>query len=154
MERNAAKGLYFPTISLNAGYVHFNNDLKMDVDLGPLKTSLTPLGQISPAIGSALQGFPSSMSQTLQKEDLFVFGASALWPIYSGGKISAVNKAASIKTDIAKAMLAFGIPFLIKEIPARKKRAMSDGLKCIESATSIGLVQTGGSPEFPIFSQK
>ena len=58
------------------------------------------------------------------------------------------------KAQIAKAMLTFGIPFLAKEIPARKKRAVQDGGKCIESADKIGLKQSGGSPEFPIFSQK
>ena len=46
------------------------------------------------------------------------------------------------------------IPFLAKEIPARKQRAMLDGRKCIDSAAQIGLKQSGGSMEFPIFSQK
>ena len=50
-------------------------------------------------------------------------------------------------------MLSFGIPFLLKEIPDRKKRARNDGLKCIKSAESIGLKHTGGTPEFPIFSK-
>ena len=58
------------------------------------------------------------------------------------------------KAKIVGAMLAFGIPFLIKEIPARKRRAMSDGRKCIDSAAKIGLVPSGGSPEYPIFSPK
>jgi hypothetical protein len=58
------------------------------------------------------------------------------------------------KAQIAKAMLTFGVPFLMKEIPARKQRAVSDGCKCIDSAAHIGLQQSGGSPEFPIFSQK
>ena len=58
------------------------------------------------------------------------------------------------KTDLIKGMLSFGIPFLLKEIPNRKKRACNDGLKCIESANKIGLVQSGGTPEFPIFSKR
>jgi glycosyltransferase involved in cell wall biosynthesis len=58
------------------------------------------------------------------------------------------------KAKIVKAMLNFGVPFLMKEIPARKQRAVSDGCKCIDSAAHIGLQQSGGSPEFPIFSQK
>lgn len=58
------------------------------------------------------------------------------------------------KPAIIKAMLKFGLPFLVKEIPARKKRAKLDGQRCIESAAKVGLVQTGGSPEFPIFSKK
>ena len=101
MEVKAAKGLYFPTVSLNAGYLRFNDDLQMEVDLSPVKTSLAPLGQISPEIAYGLQGFPSSMNQVIQKEDMFVFGASALWPLFSGGKISAVNKAANIRAEMA-----------------------------------------------------
>ena len=58
------------------------------------------------------------------------------------------------KAEILKAMLMFGIPFLAKEIPARKQRAMLDGRKCIDSAAQIGLKQSGGRMEFPIFSQK
>ena len=57
------------------------------------------------------------------------------------------------KSEILKAMLSFGLPFLVKEIPARKNRAVLDGRTCIDSAAKIGLVQSGGSPEFPIFSQ-
>jgi hypothetical protein len=53
-----------------------------------------------------------------------------------------------------KAMLGFGLPFLMKEIPARKKRACNDGRKCIASAAQIGLEQTGGTLEFPTFSKR
>ena len=58
------------------------------------------------------------------------------------------------KINLVKAMLSFGIVFLAKELPARKKRARADGLKCIDAAKSIGLVQTGGTLEFPIFSKR
>ncbi len=57
------------------------------------------------------------------------------------------------KTKLLKAMLSFGIPYLLKEIPARKKRARADGLKCIESAEKIGLKYSGGTLEFPTFSK-
>ena len=57
------------------------------------------------------------------------------------------------KTNLLKGMLLFGIPFLIKEIPDRKKRAREDGLKCIESAERIGLKYSGGTLEFPTFSK-
>ena len=57
------------------------------------------------------------------------------------------------KPQIIKAMLAFGVSFLIKELPARKRRAIQDGRRCIESAAKIGLKQSGGSPQFPIFSK-
>ena len=55
------------------------------------------------------------------------------------------------KSQIIKAMLMFGIGFLIKEIPMRKKRARFDGKKCIVAANTIGLKQSSGTLEFPIF---
>ena len=57
------------------------------------------------------------------------------------------------KTKLIKAMLLFGIPYLVSEIPGRKKRARIDGLKCIKSAEKIGLKQTRGTLEFPTFSK-
>ena len=58
------------------------------------------------------------------------------------------------KPQLLKAMLSFGILFLAKEIPARKKRARIDGYKCIEAARKIGLEQSGGTLEFPTFSKR
>lgn len=58
------------------------------------------------------------------------------------------------KADLIKAMLVFGISFLAKEIPARKKRARKDGIKCIKAAESIGLEFSFGTLEFPIFSKR
>ncbi len=52
-----------------------------------------------------------------------------------------------------KAMLLFGLPYLAKEIPARRKRARADGRRCIESAETIGLRHCGGPIEFPTFSK-
>lgn len=57
------------------------------------------------------------------------------------------------KAKLLKAMLLFGLPYLIKEIPGRKKRARADGLKCIASAEKAGLKHTGGTLEFPTFSK-
>lgn len=58
------------------------------------------------------------------------------------------------KPGLIKGMLIFGLPFLSKELPFRKKRARADGLKCIEAAKSIGLEMSGGTLEFPIFSKQ
>ena len=81
----------------------------------------------------------------IQKEALY----------YAMFEILAEYKRAGIsKLDLARGMIAFGIPFLAKELPARKRRAVLDGRKCIETAASIGLVQSGGSPECPVFSKK
>ena len=57
------------------------------------------------------------------------------------------------KIDLIKGMLSFPVPFLLKEIPDRKKRARKDGENCIESAKRINLKHSGGTLEFPKFSK-
>lgn len=57
------------------------------------------------------------------------------------------------KAELAKGMLTLGLPFLAKELPARRKRARRDGLACVASAGRVGLVQTGGTTAFPVFSK-
>lgn len=57
------------------------------------------------------------------------------------------------RPDLIRAMLCFGVRFLITELPARKKRAKADGLRCIAAAQGIGLKKTGGTDAFPIFSK-
>ena len=58
------------------------------------------------------------------------------------------------KVGVARAMLVFGPAFIIKELPARRKRGILDGKKCVESAQKFGLTHTGGTPEFPIFAKQ
>ena len=48
-------------------------------------------------------------------------------------------------------MLTFNPFFLAKEIIRRKKAAQKDIEKCIKVAKDIGLKQTSGTKEFPIF---
>jgi glycosyltransferase involved in cell wall biosynthesis len=57
------------------------------------------------------------------------------------------------KKDILKAMLSFSPFFLVSEITRRKKAAKKDVKKCMDVAKSIGLNQTGGTKEFPIFEK-
>lgn len=57
------------------------------------------------------------------------------------------------KSDIIKAMLTFSPCFLVKEIIRRKKTAKKDIDKCFKVANSIGLRQTSGTKEYPIFEK-
>ena len=56
-------------------------------------------------------------------------------------------------TDVFKAMLTFSPFFLAKEIIRRKKTAKKDINKCIKAAKDLGLKQTSGTKEFPIFEK-
>ena len=57
------------------------------------------------------------------------------------------------KTDVLKAMLSFNPIFLMKELIRRKKVAKLDIEKCMKVAKELGLKQTAGTKEFPIFEK-
>ncbi len=103
--KKAALGLYSPRISLNAAYAYFGNDLTMDVDLSPVSNTVNGVFN---NIGSSLPiplppiSLPSSMEQVVQKDQFFTLNAAMIWPVFTGGKIYAANKAASANLDIAR----------------------------------------------------
>lgn len=57
------------------------------------------------------------------------------------------------KADIFKVMLTFNPFFWTKEFIRRKKASKNDIKKCIKVANDIGLRQTSGTKEFPIFEK-
>lgn len=57
------------------------------------------------------------------------------------------------KSDVLKVMLTCNPFFLIKELARRKKTAQKDIEKCIKVAKDLGLKQSAGSKEYPIFER-
>ena len=57
------------------------------------------------------------------------------------------------KSDILKVMLTCNPFFLIKEIIRRKKTAKKDIQKCLKVASDLGLKQTAGTKEYPLFEK-
>ena len=58
------------------------------------------------------------------------------------------------KSDILKVMLTCNPFFLVKEFIRRKKAAKKDIEKCVKIANDLGLKQTSGTNEFPIFEKR
>lgn len=58
------------------------------------------------------------------------------------------------KAEVIKAMILFCPIFLVKEIIRRKTSAKRDIKKCSKVANGLGLKQTAGTKEFPIFENK
>lgn len=103
--KKAALGLYSPRISLNAAYAYFGNDLTMDVDLSPVSNTVNGIfGSLGGVLTIPLPSvsLPNSMEQIVQKDQFFTLNAAMIWPVFTGGKIYAANKAASANLDIAK----------------------------------------------------
>ena len=57
------------------------------------------------------------------------------------------------KKDVIKAMLKFNSCFIAKEILRRKRDAKKDVKKCIKVADALGLKQTSGTKEYPVFEK-
>jgi glycosyltransferase involved in cell wall biosynthesis len=58
------------------------------------------------------------------------------------------------KMDLIWGFTAFSPLFLLKELRERKKRAFTDGEKCIRSAATMGLLPLDGNPQCPSFTGK
>lgn len=76
-KKNAAIGEFMPKIGMNATFVHFDKDIKTEI------SSLNLNGE-SVAIPNL----------TIQDKNFGVFGFNAIWNIFTGGKIIAMNSAA------------------------------------------------------------
>lgn len=90
-EHEAGKDLNLPSISLNGSYTRLEKPLEMDLrDLNPLAS--TDPSTLPPALGGALATMPSSMFITpFTEQDIFRSSLQAMWPIYTGGKITAAQ---------------------------------------------------------------
>lgn len=93
-EREAGEDLNLPSISVNGSYTRLEKPIEMDLrDLNPLASmdpaSLPP--SLAPFAG-ALSQMPGSMFVTpFTEQDIFRSSLQAMWPIYTGGKISAAQ---------------------------------------------------------------
>lgn len=101
--RKAAWGLRLPQLGVAANYTYLADDIKA-FDLNAEKdAALGQIGQlplpipIPPQIVQAIQGL--DLSLTLQKQQFAVVGASAVVPIYMGGRINAAVNAAKIEIE-------------------------------------------------------
>lgn len=101
--KKASWGLRLPQIQLDAVYVGMERDLfKFDFN-DPKNAAVSAIADyfqqqgtpLSPEIVNGLLGIDLSFS--LQKKNFGVFGTTAVWPLYMGGKINALNRANKIK---------------------------------------------------------
>lgn len=79
-KKNSAIGEFFPKINMNASFIHFNKDIKTDIPYLPLGGQIVPIPNL-----------------TIQDKNLGTFGFTALWNVFTGGKIIAYNSSARAK---------------------------------------------------------
>jgi len=93
-ERAAAKGLYWPRVELHAQATHLNDDIVLDLD--PIRQVINNLHHLPSTL---LPPFES----TFQKQRFWLSSLSVTWPIYTGSRVQAANKAAALQLTDAEA---------------------------------------------------
>ncbi|CED57245.1 TolC family protein [Aliivibrio wodanis] len=91
-----ASDLHLPSISLSANYTYLDDDVTVSSEqlLNSTDVSLPPLP------------FPlPNLTSTLTERDIFTSSIKAIWPIFTGGRISAAENAAEGKANEARNQL-------------------------------------------------
>ncbi|MGV3001913.1 TolC family protein [Vibrio sp. E150_018] len=96
-KQQAAGAMNLPSITLSANYTRLDDD----IDVSPSEfADSTSLGS------SALtQAFDGMLTSTLVEKDVFTSSIRAIWPIFTGGRISAAQDIAKAKSEEAKYLL-------------------------------------------------
>ena len=100
LKRESLRGLSFPRVDLTGSYTHLNDTIVADaLDYNPL-TGLndTPVGQEI----LELLGGPQAFRTDIIDQNFGRVALEAIWPVYTGGRITAVRDASSAQTDVAK----------------------------------------------------
>jgi outer membrane protein TolC len=89
---SAAAGLNYPKINLNAAYTRLDRDLQvMPSDL----IASMPIGQIDNDLNLDVANLDSLFTSTLTERDFITSSITAIWPIYTGGKITVAQDIAA-----------------------------------------------------------
>ncbi|OLQ88459.1 hypothetical protein BIY22_09900 [Vibrio panuliri] len=104
--QSATDDLNLPKVTVGANYTRLDQDITVSgkqladsIDGLPQTVITNPfLSAIAPMLGNA--------KSTISERDIFTSSIRAIWPIFTGGRISAAQSAAEGKTDEAKSQLA------------------------------------------------
>ncbi|EDK28065.1 outer membrane protein [Vibrionales bacterium SWAT-3] len=101
--QNATGSLNLPSVTLGANYTHLDNDVTINGEQFADSLSGVPsIGlPVPPQIISALGGITS----TITEQDIFSSSIRAVWPIFTGGRITAAQAAAEGKSEEAQSQL-------------------------------------------------
>ncbi|CAH6832227.1 Outer membrane protein [Vibrio chagasii] len=101
--QNATGSLNLPSVTLSANYTHLDSDVTINGEQFADSLSGVPsIGlPVPPQIISALGGITS----TITEQDIFSSSIRAVWPIFTGGRITAAQTAAEGKSEEAQSQL-------------------------------------------------
>lgn len=123
-ERKAARSLYWPKVEAAARYTRIDSPIQMDLE--PIRDVILSLHPQVPA--SLVPPFV----EVFQDERFWRANVQATWPVFTGGKVAAANRAAEARVDDAKAERRMTGNALMTELARRYF-----GLRLAESARDV-----------------
>lgn len=100
--QSATRSLDWPSVSIGANYTRLDTDVTLS---GEQLMSNTTMPASTGLILQALMPVLSGIETTIAEKDLFSSSIRAIWPIFTGGRISAAQAAAQGKTEEARSQL-------------------------------------------------
>ncbi len=98
--QNATGSLNLPSVTLGANYTHLDSDVTINGEQFSDSLSGLPF-PIPPGFAGLLGGVTS----TITEQDIFSSSIRAVWPIFTGGRITAAQTAAEGKSEEAQSQL-------------------------------------------------
>lgn len=95
-ERRATRSLYWPKADANARATQIDDPI--DLDLNPIRSVILKLHPLVPS------AYVPSFSERLQDERFWLADVTVSWPLYTGGRITAANRAAEARVRDAEAL--------------------------------------------------
>ncbi|MDN3612942.1 TolC family protein [Vibrio gallaecicus] len=102
--QRATNSLNLPSVSLSANYTHLDNDVTLNGEQFADSLSGVPAVPPLPGIGNIISGL-GGITSTITEQDIFTSSIRAIWPIFTGGRITAAQDAAQGKSEEAKSQL-------------------------------------------------
>lgn len=127
-ERDAARALYWPKVDASARYTRIDGPI--DIDLDPIRRVILGLHPQVPA--SRVPAFV----EHVQDDSFWLADLKAIWPIYTGGKVTAANRAAEAQVRDATEQRRLTAQSLATEL-ARRYFALRLALSARDVGTEV-----------------
>ncbi|EPP4295345.1 TolC family protein [Vibrio navarrensis] len=103
--QSATRSLDWPSVTIGANYTRLDTDVTLSGEQLMSNTTMPALNASTGPILQALMPVLSGIETTIAEKDLFSSSIRAIWPIFTGGRISAAQAAAQGKTEEARSQL-------------------------------------------------
>ncbi|WP_117235539.1 TolC family protein [Vibrio maerlii] len=105
--QSSTRSLNLPSVSVGANYTRLDSDVTINGEQFADSLSNVPPGLEAILAGAgSMFGDIGGITSTITERDIFTSSIRAVWPIFTGGRITAAQSAAQGQTDEAKSQLA------------------------------------------------